>query len=72
VADKQPSSHQQKQLVAVYWLAKEARLSSGITVDHINTCYHGGRVEASEQSQERPGRDGDEEGLAGHERWEQR
>jgi hypothetical protein len=41
VADKQPSSHQQKQLVAVYWLAKEAGISSGVTVDHINTCYQG-------------------------------
>jgi hypothetical protein len=28
-------------LVAVYWLAKESGLSSGITVDHINTCYQG-------------------------------
>jgi len=41
VAEKQPSSHQQKQLVSVYWLAKEAGFSSGISVDHINTCYHG-------------------------------
>ena len=39
--EKQPSSHQQKQLVAVYWLAKEAGVTSGITVDHINTCYQG-------------------------------
>lgn len=41
VAEKQPSSHQQKQLVAVYWLAKEAGLASGISVDHVNTCYQG-------------------------------
>jgi len=41
VAEKQPGSHQQKQLVAVYWLAKEAGLAFGITVDHINTCYQG-------------------------------
>ncbi len=25
--------------MAVYWLEKEAGMSSGITADHINTCY---------------------------------
>jgi hypothetical protein len=52
VAEKQPGSHQQNQLVAVYWLAKEAGLASGITVDHINTGYQGpvGSVRATSET----------------------
>ena len=34
-----PSSHQQKQAVILYWLKHEAGLGTGITVDHVNTCY---------------------------------
>ncbi|MGZ4185367.1 MAG: hypothetical protein ACXVFQ_03375 [Solirubrobacteraceae bacterium] len=37
--EKAPSSHQQKQAVIIYWLKHEAGLESGITVDHVNTCY---------------------------------
>jgi hypothetical protein len=39
VAEKQPATHQQKQAVALYWLRHEAGMSSGITSDHVNTCY---------------------------------
>jgi hypothetical protein len=37
--EKQPKTHQQKQAVAVVWLRDEAGLASGITADHVNTCY---------------------------------
>jgi hypothetical protein len=38
VAEKKPQTHEQKQIVIIYWLEKVASVSS-ITVDHINTCY---------------------------------
>jgi hypothetical protein len=43
VAEKQPKTHQQKQIVIVAWLRDQAGLSGGITIDHVNTCY----IEAS-------------------------
>jgi hypothetical protein len=39
VAEKQPSTHQQKQALIVYWLRHIGDMSQGITVDHVNTCY---------------------------------
>jgi hypothetical protein len=38
-AEKAPATHQQKQCVILYWLKHEGGLDSGITVDHVNTCY---------------------------------
>lgn len=37
-SEKSPTTHQEKQVVAVYWLRKTAGVD-GITVDHVNTCY---------------------------------
>ena len=37
--EKQPKTHQQKQAVIVYWLRHELGMESGITADHVNTCY---------------------------------
>jgi hypothetical protein len=42
-AEKQPQNHYEKQAVAVYWLDKIVGVPSGITVDHINTCYLGAK-----------------------------
>jgi hypothetical protein len=39
IKEKQPKTHQEQQTAIVYWLRHEAGMSSGITVDHINTCY---------------------------------
>lgn len=39
IAEKQPSTHQQKQAVILYWLRNEAAMAAGITTDHVNTCY---------------------------------
>jgi hypothetical protein len=38
-AEKAPRSNQQKMVVAVYWLAKIGGMTSGVTVDHVNTCF---------------------------------
>jgi hypothetical protein len=38
-AEKRPKSHSEKQTVAVAWLRSEGGMDSGITVDHVNTCY---------------------------------
>lgn len=37
-SEKAPGTHQEKQVVAVYWLRKTAGVDE-ITVDHVNTCY---------------------------------
>ena len=37
--EKQPKTHPQKHAVIVLWLRDETGLNSGITVDHVNTCY---------------------------------
>ena len=42
-AEKQPANHAQKQVVVLFWLTREAGMTSGITVDHVNTCYAEGR-----------------------------
>lgn len=39
VKEKQPKTHQQKQAVIVAWLRDQGGVSTGITVDHVNTCY---------------------------------
>ncbi|MDA0179027.1 hypothetical protein OJ997_01875 [Solirubrobacter phytolaccae] len=39
IEEKKPSTHQQKQAAILYWLKHEAGLDSGVTVDHVNTCY---------------------------------
>lgn len=36
---KKPKTHGEKQVVIVYWLREEAGLSTGIDIDHVNTCY---------------------------------
>jgi hypothetical protein len=41
--EKAPRTHQEKQLLAVFWLTREAGMDSGITVDHVNTCYQGAK-----------------------------
>lgn len=38
-AEKAPKTHQEKQVVIVHWLRHEAGLTSGITPDHVNSCY---------------------------------
>lgn len=38
-AEKAPKTMQQKNVVSVYWLAKFGGVASGITVDHVNTCF---------------------------------
>jgi hypothetical protein len=38
-AKKQPKTHQQKQAVIAYWLRHDGGLTSGISPDHVNTCY---------------------------------
>jgi hypothetical protein len=38
-AEKKPKTNEQKSVLSAYWLRHEAGLTSGITVDHINTCY---------------------------------
>lgn len=42
-AEKAPRTHQEKQLLAVLWLTREAAMDNGITVDHVNTCYQGAK-----------------------------
>jgi hypothetical protein len=37
--EKAPANAQARGLVAVYWLAHEGGVASGITVDHVNTCF---------------------------------
>jgi hypothetical protein len=37
--EKKPANHHEKQAVIVAWLIDSAGLDSGITPDHINTCY---------------------------------
>jgi hypothetical protein len=39
VKEKQPKTKEQRSTVSVYWLVHEADISSGITIDHVNTCY---------------------------------
>ncbi|MGP0101200.1 MAG: hypothetical protein ACLPUT_06230 [Solirubrobacteraceae bacterium] len=39
VAEKQPKTHQQRQVVILYWLREFGQVSGGITTDHVNTCY---------------------------------
>jgi len=40
-AEKKPGNHYEKQAVIVAWLTDSASMDSGITPDHINTCYQG-------------------------------
>jgi hypothetical protein len=37
--EKAPANAQARGLVAVCWLASDGGVSSGITVDHVNTCF---------------------------------
>jgi hypothetical protein len=37
--EKAPSNAQARGLVAAYWLAHDGGVASGITVDHVNTCF---------------------------------
>lgn len=39
VAEKSPTTHQEKQTVIVHWLRHEAGMTSGVTPDHVNSCY---------------------------------
>jgi hypothetical protein len=39
VAEKKPATHQEKQVVIVHWLRHVAGMASGITPDHVNSCY---------------------------------
>lgn len=41
-AEKAPSSHRAKQAVIIFWLRGIAGIS-GVTVDHVNTCYTAAR-----------------------------
>lgn len=37
--EKAPGNAQARGLIAVYWLAHEGGVESGITIDHVNTCF---------------------------------
>lgn len=39
VAERKPTTHQERIVVAVHWLRNEAGLESGITASHLNSCY---------------------------------
>jgi hypothetical protein len=43
VGEKSPKTHSEKQIVIVDWLREEAGLTTGIGVDHVNTCYREAR-----------------------------
>ena len=37
--EKKPDGHFEKQAVSLYWLRHIAGVATGISVDHVNTCY---------------------------------